>query len=265
MTRGGRHSVSRRALPLLLTATALLAAVGCDVSSSGDFNNVRFTPVGTVFAVADRHDLVASGGSLIAVKRSEEQQSLSLFLSGAVLNANEDWRQLTAERLLRMRKDLATLDGLLLSGIPMAAALAGDDVELRLVGSGREGEGTFDVAMVVELPGSEVVDEQGFGADVNIKVLFDDAVVEPRGGQISARVEIKRERADFQTSGEVATGEVTLGFSAPIVPERIGKSNLSLAAPVMRCAAAAGPASAGRCRNEPPDPFAGATGTLVEP
>jgi len=254
--------------PVRLALVPLVLAFGlggCDVSSTGDFNNVRFIPVGTVFAVADRHDLVASGGSLIAVKRSDQQQRLHLFLSGAVTNPDDDWRQLTAEHLLRLRKDVATSDGLLLSNIPMAAALAGDDVELRLVGEGRSGEGAFAVAMVVELPDNEVVREQGFGADVNIKVLFDDVLVEPRGGHISARVEIKRERADFQPEGEVATGEVTLGFTAPLVPERLGKSNLSLVAPVMRCAAAAGPSSAGRCRNEPPDPFVGATGTLTEP
>jgi hypothetical protein len=251
--------------PCLLALLALLAGAGCGVSSSGDFDGVPFAPSTTAFAVADRHDLIGSGGSLIAVKRSETQQRLHVFLSAAALDAGVDWRHLTAERLLNLKKEVATVDGLLLTDLPVQAALAGEDLEVTLDETGRRGAGDFGVEMVVGLPSDELVAEQSFGADVSVKVLFDDVVVEPRGGHVGARVEIKRERAEDQPEGEVATGEVTLTFTAPIAPERMSKSNLSLIAPVMRCAAEAGPAAAGRCRDEPPDPFVDATGTLVEP
>lgn len=248
-----------------LAALLFVGLAGCGVSSAGDFDGVPFAPTGTAFAVADRHELIGSGGSLLAVKRSDTAQRLHIFLSEAVLNPGEDWRRLTAERLLNLKKDVATQDGLLLTDIPLAAALAGEDVELTLDATGRRGEGDFRAEMVVGLPRDELVAEQGFGADVSVKVLFDDVVVEPRSGHVGVRVEIKRERADDQPEGQVATGEVTLTFTAPLVPERMGKSNLTIVAPVMRCAATAGPTAAGRCRDEPPDPFTDATGTLVEP
>lgn len=54
-------------------------------------------------------------------------------------------------------------------------------------------------------------------------------------------------------------------FNAPLVRERLGKSNLSLLAPVMRCAAASGPVRAGTCRDEPPLPYVDASGTLTGP
>jgi hypothetical protein len=257
--------VSRAARLALIALCALPAAAGCGVSSGGDFDGVGFLPNRTAFAVVDRHTLLPSGGSLIAVQRTPEQQKLHLLLTGALASPDEDWRHLTAERLLQMKKDFATLDGLLIRDIPLSSVVAGEDVELRLFEGGRRGSGEFDVEVVVGLPDAESVREQGLGADVNVKVLFDDVdVAQARGGHVSARVEIKRERADGQ-DGEVATGEVTLGFTAEVAPERVAKSNLSIVGPVMRCAATVGPEAAGGCRDEPPDPFADASGTLVEP
>jgi hypothetical protein len=253
-----------RRTPLLLVISALLGLAGCGASSLGSFDGVGFNPSGTVFAVADRHELVASGGSFLAVRRGESAQRIHLFLSGALLSPDEEWRRQPASELLSFKKDLATLDGLLLENIPAPAALAGDDLEVQLDESGRQGSGDFDAHLVVGLPPEPVLEDQGLGADVSIKVLFDDVVIEPRGGHVNGRIEVKRGRAEGQ-SGEVATGEVTVTFQAPLAPERLGKSNLSLGAPVMRCAAAAGPVRAGGCRDTTSDPYVDATGTLETP
>jgi hypothetical protein len=257
-----RCSAALATLSALVLSPTLAA---CGVSASGDFDGVAFVPGGSAFAVVDRHTLVPSGGSLIAVQRSDAQQRVHILLTGAITRIDDEWRHLSAQRLLSSKKDLATLDGLLLTDIPIARVDNGEDLEVQLDETGRRGDGEFGVELVVGLPAADRVADQGLGADVSVKILFDDVdVSQARGGHVGARVEIKRDRSTEQ-DGEVATGEVTLTFSAPVAPERVAKSNLSLAAPVMRCAATVGPEGAGRCRGEPPDPFADASGTLVEP
>lgn len=249
---------------LLALALAVLGvAAGCGTSVEGDFDGVPFLPAPTAFAVADRHDLVGTGGTVIAVRRADENMRLDLILTGAALAPDEDWRRYPAERLLSMKKDLATLDGVHVKGIPLSRALALEDVEAHIAPDGAVA-GDFDVSLVVELPEDERVSLQGLGADVHVKVVFDTVEVTPRGGVITGLLEVKRARAEGQ-EGEVATGEVTARFTAPLAPERLGKSNLSLLAPVMACAAAAGPVRAGACRDEPPLPYVDASGTLTGP
>lgn len=246
----------RRAALVLLS---LLGACG-PVATSGDFDGVRFAPDRLVLAVADRHDIVESGGSLLAVQRAEERQTLTLALSGAPADPLEEWRRLPADQRLFLKKELATKDGVLLRGIPFSAAKPGENLEVKLSEDGRTGTGAFEAFLVVGLPLAEQVASQSLGADVNVKVLFDDVSIGP-SGYVSGRIEVKRARADGQ-EGEVATGEVTISFSAPLVPERLGKANLALLAPVMACAAAVGPSRAGICRDEPQEPVVDAGETL---
>lgn len=254
---------ARSRTPLSCVLALVVAGGACGTSVQGDFDGVTFVPAPTAFAVADRHDLLGTGGTMIAVRRADENMRLDLVLTGAVAAADEEWRRYPAERLLSLKKDLATLDGVHVKGIPLARALDHDDVEARLLPDGTV-EGDFDVSLVVALPDDEAVQQQGLGADVNVKVIFDHVEVTPRGGVIVGQLEVKRARAEGQ-EGEVATGEVTASFTAPIAPERLGKSNLSLLAPVMACAASAGPVRAGACRDEPPLPYVDASGTLTGP
>lgn len=252
------------AAPRALALGILAAGAGCGTDVDGDFDGVAFVPAPTAFAVADRHDLVRSGGSYLAVRRADENMRLDLVLTGASVSPEEEWRRYPADRLLSLKKELATLDGVHVRGVPLTRVAAGEDVELRLDEQQGDGQGDFEVSLVAGLPPDEEVAEQGLGSDVNVKLLFDSAEITPRGGHVAGRLEIKRARAEGQ-NGEVATGEVTITFTAPIVPERLGKSNLSLLTPVMRCAAAAGPVRAGVCRDEPPLPYVDASGTLSGP
>lgn len=253
-----------RPAPLTSVGLALLAlAAGCGFSAEGDFEGVPFSPGSLVFGVADRHDLLRTGGSLIAVRRGDEQQRLTLVFSAASAPTDEDWRLWPADRLLSFKKELAVTDGLLLSGIPLTRAKPGESLEVVLDESGRRGRGAFQAELVAGLPTSERVAEQGLGSDVSVKILFDAVTVEPRSGSVSGRVEIKRARGEEQ-GGEVATGEVTLHFTAPLVRERLGKANLTVLEPVMRCAAEMGPVRAGLCRDEPADRFLDASWPLAE-
>ncbi len=258
-----RRASARLPAAAVLSA-ALVGGLACGTSVEGTFQGVSFVPAPTAFTVADRHDLVRSGGSFLAVRRADENMRLDIVLTGAGAAPDEEWRRYPADRLLSLKKDLATLDGVHLRGIPLARAVAGDEVELHQDAAGNLSGDDFELSLVAALPDDEAVAAQGLGADVNVKLLFDAVDVTPRGGVIVGRLEIKRERAEGQV-GEVATGEVTIGFTAPIVPERLGKSNLSLLTPVMACAAAAGPVRAGACRDEPPLPYVDASGTLSGP
>lgn len=254
----------RRILGLVVAALGGAALSGCGpVAVTGDFDGVGFFADRTAVALLDRHDLSLVGGELIAVQRPEASQSLTLVLTGAVAPDADEWRRLPADRLLGFKKELATKDGVYLEGIPLADVEAGAHVELALDESGRTGDGAFSARLVVGLPDEGAVREQGLGATVNVKVLFDEVRLEP-GGQVSGEVEVKRSRSEGQ-SGEVATGEVVLRFLATLLPERVGKSNLSLVRPVMACAAEKGPVRAGTCRDEPPDPIVDATGTVRGP
>lgn len=253
--------------PLLTRALGALAlltlGVGCGPGVQGDFGGVPFLPTPTAFAVADRHDLLGAGGTRIAVRRAEEAMLLDLVLTGADAPYDEEWRRYPAARLLSLKKDLATLDGVHVRGLPLSLVESGKNVEAR-IGPGGAVEGDFDVSLVVALPDDEAVAEKGLGADINVKLLFDAVEITPRGGFVAGRLEVKRARAEGQ-DGAVATGEVTVRFDAPLAPERLGKSNLSLLTPVMACAAEAGPVRAGGCRNEPPLPYVDASGTLTGP
>ena len=61
-----------------MSLVCLLAAVAV-AAEYGD--GVAFVPAPTAFAVADRHDLVRSGGSYLAVRRADENMSLDLVLA----------------------------------------------------------------------------------------------------------------------------------------------------------------------------------------
>lgn len=250
---------------IVVVLVALLTSAGCGTGVEGDFDGVAFLPTPLAFAVADRHDLVRSGGTYLAVRRADENMKLDLVLTGATASPEDEWRRYPADRLLSLKKELATLDGLHLVGIPLSRVADGETVEATLDERADISEGDFDVSLVVAAPREDdALSFQGLGGVVAVKVTFDTADVGPRGGRVTGVVEVKRSRAEGQ-DGEIATGEVTLSFTAALVPERLGKSNLSLLAPVMACAAEVGPVRAGACRDEPPLPFVDASGTLTGP
>lgn len=238
-------------LRTLAFAMAGLLSAGCGgVTSTGSFDGVTFAPGPLAFAVVDRHDITPSGGSFLAVSRDESAMKLSLVLSGATADATESWLDYPAERLLSLKKELATLDGLHLHEIPLSKVVVGQSVELRGVPEAEGSVAELAADVVVALPEVAQVERQGLGADIAVKLTFERVDLTP-GGVIEGGVELKRARAEGQ-SGEVATGEVSVQFTAPVVAERLGKSNLAILSPVMGCAAALGPVRAGSCRDEEP-------------
>jgi hypothetical protein len=239
----------------------LLAACG-GVTSTGSFDGVTFTPGPLAFAVVDRHDITPSGGSYLAVQREESAMTLSIVLSGAMATATDSWRDYPAERLLSLKKELATLDGLHLHAIPLTRVVAGESLERRGVPGTEDAVEELQADVVVALPDAANVERQGLGADIAVKLTF-DRVDLSQGGVISGVIELKRARAEGQ-SGEVATGELSVHFSAPVVTERLGKANLSVVAPVMACAAALGPVRAGSCRDEEALPIVLSSGPLSD-
>lgn len=250
-----------------LLGVSLVAALGagCGVNVQGDFDGVPFTPDASILAVADRHDLLLRNDAVIPVRRPLPQQKIHLVLSGAYVDVTDDWRRETAEDLLDLKRALATADGLLLKDISLDAfddAAEGGGSLRAVVDNGRV-EGDFDVAVAQSLPEAELVEGQGLGTRLEVTVTPQFLDAQPRGGSMSLEIEIQRGREAGQEN-EVATGAVSLTLSTSFSPERLGESNLTVAEPVLRCMAKAGPARAGGCRDVDELPYVDETG-LVEP
>lgn len=248
-----------RAAGLLLCAC--VAASGCGAVAGGDFDGVPFAPTATSFAVLDRHDFLVSDGSVQAVRRSDAGMKLHLFLTGASLEPEEHWASLPAARVLDTKHRLSTTDGLVITDVPLARALAGESLEIELSDEGATGTGAFDAALVVGTDSAEALGPRGFGDLVSVRLELESIDAPARGGFVIGRLEVKRARAPGQ-SGELATGEVTIDLRLPAVPERLGEANLALARPVMACAAQRGPDRAGGCRDVEADPYVDETGVV---
>lgn len=236
---------------------AALAQVACGVQVTGDFDGVAFVPDSTVFAVADRHDLLVRDGAVVPVRKTLDGQRLEILLTAARLDVTRDWRTMPADELLDLKRELATSDGLLLQDVPVDEFGDGD----RLTALVEDGvsTGDFRVAVGQALPADSAVEDQGLGARITVSIEPLSLEIEPRSGSLSARVEVKRERAAGQR-GDVATGAVTLEFSTPLYAERLTEANLSVAEPVLVCMQARGPASAAGCRSADALPIVDETG-----
>ena len=244
--RGALRPVASVAL-----AASIAALTGCGVQIFGDFDGVPYTPDSTIFAVADRHDLLVRDGAVIPVKKNLAAQRMHVVLTSARLDVTRDWRAMPADELLELKRELATSDGLLLMDVPLDAF--GDGDRLKAVVRNGESSGDFTVAVAQALPPESTVEAQGLGARITVTIEPGALEVEPRSGSMNAKIEVKREREPGQ-DGDVATGTVTLTMSSSLFAERLTEANLSVAAPVLLCMQARGPASAASCRGE--DAFA---------
>ena len=249
-----------RALRVLVGAAApLVLGAGCGVQILGDFEGVPFTPDGTIMAVADRHDLLVRDGAVIAAKKNSAAQTLHVLLTAAWLDASRDWRAMTADEQLELKRELATEDGLLLMNLPLSALEQGDKLKAEVRRGASSGD--FDVAVAQRLPEAASVEAQGLGGRLSISVEAESLEVEPRGGSLNAVIEVKRDREAGQ-DGDVATGMVTLRFSTPLLPERLTEANLSVAGPVLVCMQERGPAYGAGCRDEDAWPIVDETGIV---
>lgn len=255
----------RRARGFVVAAAAAAAVLGlaggCGVSVRGDFDGVPFSPDSTILAVADRHELLNRNGAVVPVLKSRAGQRLHVLLTAARLDPLDDWRRYVAGTLLEVKREISTSDGLLLKDIPLAAFADGDTLTATVEGGVPAGD--FVVAVGTALPQESVVADQGLGGKLRVTISPRGLDVRPRGGAIQAEIEIQREPEAGQ-DGELATGNVILGFSASLLPERLTEANLTVAEPVLTCMQDNGPARAAACRDVEPLPYVDETG-VVEP
>lgn len=253
-----------RGLLLLAVLPAVLLAalgnVGCAIAADGDFDGMPFAPTTSGLAVADRHDIFEVDGALLALRRSEEARTLHVLLSAAYLSPDVEMRREPAQRVLEWRRALASVDGLLLENLPLIAIASGDP--LVAVDEGAGASGDFDFSLVQAMPAGayDVEGGRALGRKLTVSVRGTALDEQARGGSVELQVEVRRDRNAGQPASDVAVGEVVLHVSLPLSPERLGKSNLGLMAPVLRCAHATGPARAGSCRDVPADPYLDETG-----
>ncbi len=260
-----------RALWTAVTLGVMCSSLAaCDFSSTGDFDGVAFRPGATVFAVHDRHTFQTAGGETVAIRRPDADLGVTLVFTDVSLDPNAEWRRYRASHLLEIKKDLAVKDGLLIENLPLSELSVGDDVEFTFDGNTRALAqpatntpfGQTRISIVSALPEGDVANDQGFGSALTMQLTFDTLDVGPSRGTVAGRIDIKRDRGEGQ-EGEVATGQVTLQFTAAVENERVGKANLAHLAPVMRCAAERGPSRAGGCRDEAPEAIIDETTTIL--
>jgi hypothetical protein len=244
---------------LLLVVAPLLVMSGCGVFITGDFQGIPFTPDENLVAVADQNDLLQRNGAVVPVTRPDGQQRLHLLLTSANVNVNDDWRRYDTDKLLEIKRELATEDSLLLKDIALDRFGAGDTLDA-LVENGVQ-SGDFQVFMGAALPPESGVEAQGLGSKVRARITPKSLVVDGREGSFSLSVSLQREREAGQ-DGDVATGEVVIDFGGSLLPERLTESNLTVAEPVVACVFARGPSSGGGCRDVDALPYVDETGLV---
>ena len=255
----------RGTLALLAVALSPSLLSSCAVGVEGDFGGVAFTPDRTVGAILDSHEILERNGALIPVERARASMTVNLWLSSAEPPMGDDWRQLPAERLLDVRKDLASSDLLVLQGISFDALQDGDRLTaVTNAADGRDGiargSGDFTFAL-----GQRVDDTESLGLGGKVTVEIDEGTrlerTAVRGGTLDATIIITRERAAGQAEGGLATGAVTLQVAVGLAPERLAEANLAIVAPIARCLAVAGPDVGLACAAADADPVVDATGS----
>lgn len=244
-----------RALVLLPVALAS----GCGVIITGDFQGIPFTPDENLVAVADQNDLLLRNGAVVPVARPAGQQRMHLLLTSANVNVNDDWRRYDTDKLLEIKRELATEDTLFLKDVPLDRFAEGSSLEA-LVEDGRQ-SGDFLVFVGAALPPESGVESQGLGSKLRARIAPKTLVVEGREGSFSLSLSLQREREAGQ-DGDVATGEVVIDFGGSFLPERLAESNLTVAEPVVACVHARGPSSGGACRDVDALPYVDETGLV---
>ena len=244
----------RAALPL---ACALITSA-CGISVNGDFQGVPWTPDTAILAVADRQELLNRGGAVIPVRKNDAQQTLSVLLTAARVNVNDDWRGAPAEVLLDVKRDLATSDGLLLQGVSLDRFKNGDTMEAVFDDGVVTGD-FLGLALGASRPSADAVKTHGLASKLRVTIVPKGVDAQPHGGSISADIEVQRERNAGQ-AGDVATGTVNLSFSSSLMPERLAESNLTVAAPILQCMQRLGPGRGAECQTQGEDALIDETG-----
>lgn len=251
-------SASSLSRSIAYAGLVVAAGSGCAVSVDGDFGGLPFVPVRSADAILDSHTILERRGALLPVERARSQMTVDLWMSGADVPVLDAWRHLPSDRLLDVKKDLASADLLVLRGMDFDTLQDGTlltaqtDADDAAVGIAR-GAGDFSFALGQHVP--EDFAQDGVGGKVTIEVqatrLDRD---EPRGGVLQASVVVIRERAADQPASDLATGTVTFTLDLPLAPERLAEANLAVVDPIARCVAERGPDTGLACATAPADP-----------
>jgi hypothetical protein len=252
---------------VLALAAVGLASSGCAVAVEGDFDGIVFAPGRSVQAILDSHTILERRGALVPVERARSNMTVDLWLSGATVPENNAWRELPSDRLLDVRKDLATHDLLVLRGIDFDSmqddtrVLTATTNDADAASGIARGSGDFDFFVGQPVPDGFVDD--GLAGRITVE-LSDNVIVrdEPRGGRLETTMIVTRERAAGQPSTDLAGGAVTLRVAVTLAPERLAEANLAIVDPIARCVAERGPDAGAACARVPADPVVDAHGSL---
>ena len=239
-----------------LMATSPLACA--PATSSGDFEGLSFAPTQLAFAVHDRHTFLDNNGQPLAVRRPTAELAVDFYFADVDAVPDIDWRHLSAEEQRDLRRGLAEGDAFYLRHVPLFDIDPGASLEWTLQDPVTDG----DVAFAAAHGQADLQpDGLGVGALLELKLDVDDADIGPSQGFVRGTFEFKRSRAESQ-EGDVATGVVEVDFQIPVVAERVGKANAALFAPIVRCAAAHGPAQQSGCADVDTDPVVDESSSL---
>lgn len=237
----------------------VVAGPGCAVQVEGSFDDVPFAPSSTAVAILDAHGIVERDGAVNPFERPLADKRVHVWLSGADLPEDEDWQHLDDERLLDVKKQLATNDLLVLRDVSFDALADGKD--LRADNDASDGGGDFSFAVSQRVVGGDV-GENGLGGRITVEIEPQNVVAaKRRGGNFEAKVYVKRERAVGQAANNVATGEVVFTLALPFAPERLAEANFAFVAPIAVCGAARGPGANRGCDNVDREPIIDETGS----
>jgi hypothetical protein len=251
-----------RGFAIALTAASVVFGPGCAVSVEGSFDEVSFAPSSTAVAILDAHGIVERDGAVNPFERPLADKRVHLWLSGADLPEDEDWQHLADERLLDVKKDLATHDLLVLRDVSFDALADGKDLKADNDDSNGSGDFSFAVSPRVIAGDGDGDGGNGLGGRITVEIEPRNVVAaKRRGGSFEAKVYVKRERAVGQSANNVATGEVVFTLALPFAPERLAEANFAFVAPIAVCGQERGPGANRGCDNVDREPIIDETGS----
>jgi hypothetical protein len=228
----------------------------CAVDVEGAFDDISFAPVGTVVALADRHDYVDNAGAKRPVKRGYGAMTASVLLTNADVDADDNWRDIASTERSDCTLSIAREDGIVVEGLSVARLNDGESLQASVDHDGARGDFSFAIAQ--SPPSSDVATALGARIDVVVRGAVD--VASPPG-RLSLQIEVRRSRDVGQPPSDIAAGEVIINVDVGATPERLAEHNLSVARPVLLCAMREGPLTSALCRRELPDAIVDESGT----
>jgi hypothetical protein len=211
-------------LPAVLVASA--ATSGCRFGEAGFQSSVPgrgFEPGGTVFSYLDERD-----DALV----EDPDPRVVVVMTWIVFDPTRDLRDTEGEELEAMGHELKQRDALALVFDRQGAVDAGEVYESVTAGGVEGGDGSFTarVHLAPERLGSQstYADLQPIASQRTTTVTLTTASFADAQPVVAGDVEIVFAAVDGVDPGSAVEGAFTGSFRAPLVPERVAESNLSV-------------------------------------